>query len=559
MKRSIIPLLIAGLACTTGAAEPSSRVTAVTVYTDRALVEREAAITLPDGETTIVLKDLPANLWDQSLQVSGTGPAGTSVIDVQSRNLFLESEPSPEIRTLKQKLVALRQDKRVLEDERAALDYDRSVLERISQAATTVPEEGDAPRPSFDDWRELMKFNAQENRRLQDAMRENATNDQTLRDKIAAAERQLQEARGRIPGRRAVKQITVRLQSASAGQGQLNISYTVPGANWTPSYRARFNSTTREIALEYQAQVINHTGEAWNNVALTLSTAQPAAGGSAPEPMPWVVEERRRAEARNRRTMEMANSIQLSEFESDEVKFAGYAGQPATFSAPMNVAEATVKTNLTSAIFVIADPSTIPADGTATNVTVTTMSLDAGLRYATAPKYQTAAFLTAKVENNSDYPLLGGSLAAFVDGAFVADSHLETTLLGEEFELALGVDEAVEIERNLINRFVEKTGFINSGTRVTYEIAIKVTNRKSVPVSIELAEPLPISRHEKIIVKLVDPTERQIGTEEDPQPFTRDEQGILTWTGSIAAGAAKDLTLKFSIEHPHDLNVDGIE
>ena len=228
-------------------------------------------------------------------------------------------------------------------------------------------------------------------------------------------------------------------------------------------------------------------------------------------------------------------------------------------SAPMKVQQATVETGLTAATFNITTPTTIPADGTVTKVSVTTLDLTGGLRYATTPKLQEAAFLSAKVENNTEFPLLAGSLAAFVDGAFIANSHLETTMAGEEFELALGVDEAVAVERTLVNRFVEKVGFTNKSTRTTYEIAIKLTNHKSIPVGVELAESLPVSRHEKIIVKLVEPDEDDIGGPDDNHAFTRDEEGVLTWTGSLAPGATRDMTLKFSIEHPNDLNVQGVE
>jgi len=562
MKRTILLSFALALAAHAGPAqyrhETASRVTEVTVYTDRALVERQAQLDLRAGETILVLKDLPANLWDNSLQVSGSGPAGTTVVDVQSRNVYLEAEPSPIIRELEEKSAALRIEKSGMEDEIIALTNDRRVLDQISKAATTLPAEGDAPRPSFEDWRELLKFNAEESRRIQNARRKKEQQSEELANKIMAVERQLQEARGRQPGRRAVKEVTVRLAATENGAGTVTVAYTVPGANWTPVYQARLDSNTRRVVLDYQAQVVNRTGDTWDNVALTLSTAQPSAGGSAPEARPWIVQQLQPRPIM--RAMDMAKSSQMSPTQYDSLVLGEntYAGQ--TFaSAPMMARQATVETGLTAATFTIATPATIPADGTVTKVSVTTLDLSAGLRYATTPKLQDAAFLSAKVENNTEFPLLGGSLAAFVDGAFIANSHIETTMAGEEFELALGVDEAVAVERTLVNRFVEKTGFTNKSTRTTYEILIKLSNHKSIPVSVELAEPLPVSRHEKIIVKLVEPTDRDIGGPDDNQAFTRDEEGILTWTGSLGAGATREMTLKFSIEHPNDLNVQGVE
>jgi uncharacterized protein (TIGR02231 family) len=557
MKRIILLSFALALAAHAGPAqyryETPSQVTEVTVYTDRALVKRVAHLDLRSGETTLVLKDLPANLWDNSLQVSGSGPAGTNVVDVQSRNVFLDAEPSPVIRDLEETLKKLHQIKIVLDDEIRALDNDRSVLSQINEAATTLPTEGNAPRPSFDDWRELLKFNADENRRIQKARREKAQEEQDLNAKISATERQLQEARGRQPGRRAVKEVTVRLAANEAGSGNVTVAYTVPGANWTPVYQARLDSNARRVVLDYQAQVVNRTGDTWDNVALTLSTAQPSAGGSAPEARPWIVEEQRITRDMDLRSRK---AYAMMEFAPAPTVMAMDA---VAESAPMKVQQATVETGLTAATFTITTPTTIPADGTVTKVSVTTLDLTAGLRYATTPKLQEAAFLSAKVENNTEFPLLAGSLAAFVDGAFIANSHLETTMAGEEFELALGVDEAVAVERTLVNRFVENVGFTNKSTRTTYEIAIKLTNHKSIPAGVELAESLPVSRHEKIIVKLVEPDEDDIGGPDDNHAFTRDEEGVLTWTGSLAPGARRDMTLKFSIEHPNDLNVQGVE
>ncbi|MCF3652431.1 mucoidy inhibitor MuiA family protein [Synoicihabitans lomoniglobus] len=558
MKTSLRPFfafaaifaILASLSPLVGATDSTIR--AVTVYPDRALVARTAGIELGAGESTIVLSGLPANLWDNSLQVRGSGPDGTSIVDVQSRNLFVDATPNPEIRSLEDKLKTLRAEDASLADEAKALEYDHYVLERIVTATTTPPTEGDAAQVDFDNWSKLLAFSRENTQRINAAQQELNQRREALRNRIAAAENQLNEARGRQPGRRAVKEVTVRLSSPTSGVGQLHLSYTVPGAQWTPVYSARLDSTARSVAFDYQAQVINRTGEAWTNVALTLSTARPSAGGAAPEPTPWIVEEQRYRNPNVMTTQALSDSVRM-----EKTTLAG-----ARYEAPMAdmaVAQATVETGLTAATFKIAAPASIPTDGTMQKVTVTTITLPAGLRYDTTPKYVPSAFLTAKVTNDSAFPLLGGTLAAFVDGAFITNSHLKQTMPGEAFELALGVDEAVAIERTLINRFVEKTGFTNSGLRTTYEIKTEVTNHKTIPISIALAEPLPVSRHEKIIVKLIEPAERDLSSAKETKAYTRDDEGILTWTGSLAPGATRTLTYKFSIEHPADMDVTGVE
>lgn len=540
---------------TIATAEPvkvTSRPVAVTVFPDRALVTRSAEFNLSAGETEVTLSGLPANLWDASLQVRGSGPDGTSILDVNSRNIFVEAEVNPEIKKLEDTLNTLRREDLVISDEIKALQEEQAQLGRIMQAATTVPEEAAAFSSGPQQWSEILKFSAEENRRISKSQRQLANHREDLQTKITAAQNQLNEARGRQPGRRAIKQVVVRVASPAAGPGSLQVSYTVPGAHWSPIYNARLDSIARSVAFDYQAQVINRTGEDWEKVALTLSTARPSAGGTAPEAQPWIVAEQQRVFA-------AADEMTLSPFSVQSEPSSGYAAKAAMTGARMQIQEATVETGLTAATFKITAPATIPSDGTTQKVSVTTMTLPAGLSYALTPKYVPSAFLNAKVKNNTEFPLLAGQLSAFVDGAFIAESFLEQTMPGEAFDLALGVDEAITVERTLINRFVEKTGFTNSGIRVTYEVKIELTNTKPIPVTLRLSEPLPVSRHEKILVKLIEPAARDIGDTDSAKPFQRDDEGILTWTGTLTAGASRDVTLKFSIEHPNDLPVTGVE
>ena len=44
------------------------------------------------------------------------------------------------------------------------------------------------------------------------------------------------------------------------------------------------------VELSYFGIVRNGTGEDWNDVSLTLSTARPNIGGAAPELRPWIAD-----------------------------------------------------------------------------------------------------------------------------------------------------------------------------------------------------------------------------------------------------------------------------
>ena len=138
----------------------------------------------------------------------------------------------------------------------------------------------------------------------------------------------------------------------------------------------------------------------------------------------------------------------------------------------------------------------------------------------------------------------------FLDGTFVATSSVHTVMPGEKFDLALGADEGIAIKRKLNNRFTEDTGFVNRGQRITYDFTLTVQNNKAAVEKIVVQDQLPVSRNEKIVVKLLAPDDRQIKPDAD---------GTLKWTLSLRPGEKREVPLKFSIEYPNEVTVAGLE
>ena len=135
----------------------------------------------------------------------------------------------------------------------------------------------------------------------------------------------------------------------------------------------------------------------------------------------------------------------------------------------------------------------------------------------------------------------------------------------EKFELALGADEGIAIKRKLVNRFTEDTGFTTKSKRITYEFLITLTNHKRTTERVVFKDATPVSRDEKITVKLLAPAERDLLKPEDAaaQPpklgVSRDTDGKLLWRLDLKAGEKLEIPLKFSIEYPADLPVSGVD
>lgn len=556
---ALAPLASSALAAASVTA--SSQITAVTVYTDRAIVTRSGTAELTAGENEIVFEKLPLQLLDDSIQVSAEGTGGTTILDVNSRNEFVANTPDARVKGLEDELQAEQKKLRTANDRRSILEQQKALLGRIENAVASPPgkESEGAARYGFDDWQKLMNF-AEENRtKLASEQLEIEEQRREIQARIDALNAQLGDLRRQGGNDRGFKRIAVRVKAATAGHLTLALSYTVNGASWAPSYDARLRSEDRTLELSYFGSVRQNTGEDWRNVALTLSTARPSLGGSAPELSPWIVDV---YQPRQMASEEIQlRSFALAEKKTLGVSLADRRQEAPAAAAPVaaQMATATVSEAATSASFKIEGATTVLSDNTPQKVGIASEKLEARLEYRASPRLAETAFLNAEVRNTTEYPLLAGNMNTFLGESFVSTSSLRTVMPGEKFDLALGADEGISIKRRLVNRFTEQTGLTNSGRRIGYEFLTTVTNNKRVPAHVVVKDTIPVSRNERISVNLQVPSDREIGTAEKPREIMREADGRLVWNLDLKPGEKREIRLKFNIEHPADVPVTGIE
>jgi len=544
----LLPLLPAALS----AAPVSSTISAVTVYTDRAVVTRTATVELAGGTTELVFANLPEALNERSLQVSGRGTAQALILDVSARQTYVDYTPNARVKELEDLLKGYGRQGRGLDDHAALLQTQRATLDRMEAALTALPAK-DVPRPGVADLTGAMNFLVEQRAKTTADLAALDVSKEELSVKVATAQNQLNELRG--AGGKAFKTVTVRVSAPQAGSLDVALSYTVPGASWSPSYDARVLSTERAVALGYFGIVRQSTGEDWKDVMLTLSTARPGLGGAAPALGVWnldvynpVMLQRARM---NEERREMAMKAAMAPAAAGDINM-----QTLTSNAPVpeerdaEMASATMEAGATSASFKIAVASSVPSDNSPQKVPVTSTKFAANPEYLTVPKRLATAYLTAKVYNNSEFPLLAGAMNVFLDGTFVATSAIRTVMPGEKFDLALGADEGISVKHKRVNRFAEDTGLTNSGKRITYEYLHTIQNNKKTAERVIVADQVPISRNEKIVVKVIAPDEK------DVKPT---DEGTLKWSLDLKPGEKRELTVKFAVEYAKDVNVTGLE
>jgi uncharacterized protein (TIGR02231 family) len=193
-------------------------------------------------------------------------------------------------------------------------------------------------------------------------------------------------------------------------------------------------------------------------------------------------------------------------------------------------------------------PLAVPADGGPHQALVARFGLEAALDHLAVPVLAAEAYLRATVTNTSSLLLLPGPARVFQDSRFVGETSLETVAAGQEFELQLGVDDQIRVERELRRRAVGKAVIGGSRTvDVAYEITVE--NHRQGQARVSVHDHIPLSRDGEIKVRL---------RETSPNPAEQDDLGELTWELGLEPGRKQVIRYRFTVEHPAQVIVQGL-
>jgi uncharacterized protein (TIGR02231 family) len=522
-------------------------VAAVTVYADRARVTRRGALHLPAGEQRVLVDRLPLGLHPDSIRVSGVGPATVLGVDVVRRH---------HARTPHEATAALEHQLRVAQAALAELaDADAVQQEREDFLAALSRRAGrtyadalaaggvlPADIAAFTDALTAQAEDVRSRRRGLTSRRD------ALRDEIAAFERRLAGIRKqRDPDRMAaVIGLDVSADVSADAEVELEVVYVVDGASWQPTYDIRLDGD--RLTLTWFALVSQHTGEDWPECELELSTARPSGAVTVPELDPWYLDRIRPVPAGVGGLGRAARAPGPMELAMP----APAAAQPAAegfadFDEPMREISATIEQGVAAATYRPARPVAVPADGGAHRATVAALDLAATLDYITAPVRGPEAHLRATATNTSAHTLLPGRAAVFHGGDFVGTTELETWAPGEEVELALGLDDRVRVERELVRRSATKAT-LGSTRRREVEYRISVANHTPRPARVTVLDQIPVSRDEGITVKEL---------RAEPAPAGRSDLGVLTWKLELAPAESREILLGMRVELAKGVEMAG--
>jgi uncharacterized protein (TIGR02231 family) len=527
-----------------------TRIQEVTVYDDRALVKRCGVIQLTGAENELVIAQLPTTLISESVRATGKGVA-VRLLGVRTERIYTTEAIAHQVSELQQSIAQVEDEKRLIVDQLTLLNLQRNFIKTLNtQYLERLVKFPNPEQLNLEEIKKLLDFVGQQYSEFSKTIAGQEKQQQKLDKQLQVLRQQLQQVS--TPRPQESFNIIVSLEASETGEFELEVSYIVQEASWTPLYDLRFSLTSKNINISYLAEIQQNTGEDWLDVDLTLSTAKPGLGSLPPKLTPWYVDLQQPSPPLKQRMRHKGEAYSGQEAMA-RMPFAGTAATfDEEFIASYSIAEVATAEVLKQGgviTFGISGGGNIPSDGTPHKTTIFNDDYTYQSEYIAMPHLVSMPYLQTTITNPlTGVTLLPGKVNIFRDNTFVGTTELENIAPGQEFKLNLGIDESLKIERDLVERQVDKK-LIGNNRRTTYAYKLVVTNLSDSISQLTLTEQLPISRNEQIKIRL---------TRSNPQIQISD-LGLLEWSLSLEPKSAQELYYQFTVEQPPDLTILGLD
>jgi uncharacterized protein (TIGR02231 family) len=318
----------------------------------------------------------------------------------------------------------------------------------------------------------------------------------------------------------------------------------VNGARWDPTYDVRVAPDLTGVRVGFVAQVSQATGEDWTEAEILLSTSAPSVGLDPPKPPV--------------RSVGVGEPLLSSlGYVSEDVGFVDRrpAAIPLAGEKFLAAPRAEFRDFGLSAQFALPGRKTVAANGEPHRFLLREVPLEVRPHRYVVPSMSDRAYLRAEVKLASGTPLLAGRARIFLGPDYLGEAAFPLMRIGDSTTLNLGVDPNLTVEWETLEDSREMPGrfSLSSTARITrvFRATLRLSASARGPIEIVVEEALPLSRDNRIEVKVVQLQPAPLDGEEDAA--NRDERGLYRWRLRLAPGAVETVRWGYVLSFDEDL------
>jgi uncharacterized protein (TIGR02231 family) len=268
---------------------------------------------------------------------------------------------------------------------------------------------------------------------------------------------------------------------------------------------------------------------------VSLSTARPKLGTEAPMPAPLIVDGRERQQQK---------VLVQSQERREQLEGGGGGG------AAAGPGSAALDDKGNAFVLTLPHRVSVPADARPIWSPVDVVETQGTAKLVAAPKLDEHVYQVVALKNPAAYALLDGRVRSYRTGSYVGDSQLRYRGVGEPFEVSLGIDEELRVERKTVDERNRDPAFLSTTKHIVQIYRTIVTNRAAGTETIELRENIPVSQIDEVRVELV-------GKQTTPGYALDARRGFLTWSIALKSGEQRTVDIGYAIHLPDAWLVGG--
>lgn len=506
-----------------------SNISNVTVFLNQAQVTRVAKVNLQPGLTNLVFDKVSPFINLNSIQVKTE--SNVVLLSVSQRNNYIEKEEKPSfIKEIEDTIQSLNNQFQLIQIKREALQMERDVMNANKKIG------GDNSGVKVEDLEDALLLFRKRTVETGEELLKLSYAEQKLNLIKQKFQLQLDDYNG---NENSTAEIVVTVKTlAAVANAKIEWSYLVGNASWKPFYDVRVKDTKSELQLVSKAYITQATGESWKNVILKLSTTNPNESGSKPElntlflnyHLPIVINE-----DTDGKKVKSVMSVSPRNINS-------LANPSEEFGAQVKLSDgiASAQQTAVNIEFTVTSAYTILSDNTPHQVDLTVNNLTVAYAYATVPKMDKDAFVTAKVAGNDLQNQVCGEANIYFDGTFVGKTFINGTT-SDSMLISLGRDKRIQVQRTLLKDFSSKS-FSGSTKKEMSSWEISIRNTRKEPVVIVVEDQIPVSADKEIEVQMIN----NGGASFD------ETTGKLTWKLLLDAEQSQSVRFSFEVKYPKD-------
>jgi uncharacterized protein (TIGR02231 family) len=525
--------------------EMITKIVAATVYPEWVRLTRRGTVKLEKGTHTVEITELPITIKPESLNAIVYSSASARLLGVQVKRVFYADQPSANVRELEERIEQTQDEIARLDTNAELIKQNSMVLDKLAGQVATYAAALAAGEMTVENQLKLFaKLRQQSEKLSQEALQIHAGQRKASRllDKLTS---ELEQIQNTLPRER--YSAIIDLEITDASELTIEISYITYEAGWKPLYDLRLFEKDGKPILEvdYLADVTQSTGETWEGISLTLSTAHPALSSTLPVLEPWYIHP---PEPIYPVTRLSVGPQPISSFDINPQQPLSATLHEEMPSEVAKEETATLHSTGVSVSYIVQSAVTIQPSGDPHKVNIARFSLEPLLDYVSTPKLAQLVFRRAKVENTSPYTMLDGQATILFIDEYVGTTQLALTVPGGEIEIYLGSENRLKVERELKRREIDKRA-IGSRRSQVFGYAINLESRMPNPVNLTLYDQLPVPRNEEIRVRL---------DSSDPKPTSQTELNQLIWELSLEPKEKYTVRFDFSVDSPQTMKIIGL-